>query len=176
MRGEDFVRNLRNLCKQETPPHAWGRSDSATCQLYAPGNTPTCVGKTSSEPPCPPSTGETPPHAWGRLRMIAVADAKIWKHPHMRGEDQKALESKGIGYRNTPTCVGKTIKQEFKRGPKRKHPHMRGEDGDDGGTAAQEPETPPHAWGRRVSFRCALGKAGNTPTCVGKTPEHPERS
>ena len=32
-------------------------------------------------------------------------------------------------------------------------------------------ETPPHAWGRHIRKASEARKAGNTPTCVGKTGE-----
>ena len=91
----------------ETPPHAWGRLDCLPVDEREGGNTPTCVGKTC---------------------MPVSSSGKMWKHPHMRGEDS-ALPSfrqlkaetpphawgrlppvlrEEAGYGNTPTCVGKT--------------------------------------------------------------------
>ena len=52
---------------------------------------------------------------------------------------------------------------------RRKHPHVRGEDDAQYEVVPEERETPPRAWGR-LAFARKLGfKAGNTPTCVGKT-------
>ncbi len=46
---------------------------------------------------------------------------------------------------------------------------MRGEDDAQYEVVPEERETPPRAWGR-LAFARKLGfKAGNTPTCVGKT-------
>ena len=91
----------------ETPPRAWGRRLLAAAVRRRAGNTPTCVGKTRSEP-WPGSPGwehphgrgeddgagqfrrtpeETPPRAWGRHREVG----------HVRH-----------GEGNTPTGVGKT--------------------------------------------------------------------
>ena len=71
---------------------------------------------------------ETPPHAWGRPLPYSA---------------RSSLE------RNTPTCVGKTVKA---------HPSK------DDWT-----ETPPHAWGRPAVAHPEFTPTGNTPTCVGKT-------
>ena len=54
--------------KEETPPRAWGRRLFAKCDVLGKGNTPTCVGKT------------------GAIRLPPPAS---WKHPHVRGEDQR---------------------------------------------------------------------------------------
>ena len=52
-------------------------------------------------------------------------------------------------WRNTPTCVGKTIFTGNKVLIRQKHPHVRGED--------------------LARSHAALQNGGNTPTCVGKT-------
>lgn len=51
-------------------PRAWGRPVDFLTHLVAVGNTPTCVGKTSTYP---------------ELRLFA------WKHPHARGEDPESF-------------------------------------------------------------------------------------
>ena len=91
----------------ETPPHAWGRLDCLPVDEREGGNTPTCVGKTC---------------------MPVSSSGKMWKHPHMRGEDsalpsfrqlkaetpphawgRHLFQLRKPGIRgNTPTCVGKT--------------------------------------------------------------------
>ena len=71
---------------------------------------------------------ETPPHAWGRPTIIGKL---------------------GYYWRNTPTCVGKTLSQATGVYLVKKHPHMRGED--------------------RGEIDVGDGELGNTPTCVGKT-------
>ena len=50
-----------------------------------------------------------------------------------------------------------------------KHPHERGEDSTQKVKALLEEETPPRAWGRRVSKATGVLRWGNTPTSVGKT-------
>ena len=50
-----------------------------------------------------------------------------------------------------------------------KHPHVRGEDKTKDKTEAMARETPPRAWGRLCAFQSRTRRAGNTPTCVGKT-------
>ena len=91
---------------------------------------------------------ETPPHAWGRLAV---------GQPYIPGQG------------NTPTCVGKTRGWTGGSRTAGKHPHMRGEDSAPLRPFLWKLETPPHAWGRRRSSRCAWQGRGNTPTCVGKT-------
>ena len=46
---------------------------------------------------------------------------------------------------------------------------MRGEDDAPHAVGALRPETPPHAWGRRIRLRVSKNTVRNTPTCVGKT-------
>ena len=68
VRGEDGLALALLYRNPETPPRAWGRRRCLAAVSPRGRNTPTCVGKTS-----------TP----------AAAAARIWKHPHVRGEDQK---------------------------------------------------------------------------------------
>ena len=125
--GEDLVMLIENHWQEETPPRVWGRR--GTYSIFAPhvGNTPTCVGKTSTAiTPRPtikkhphvcgedyfsmPTSGghtETPPRVWGRL--AENAHSKLW-------------------IRNTPTCVGKTGVWPQHRRVLQKHPHVCGED------------------------------------------------
>ena len=168
MRGEDVLGGLPHPLPKETPPHAWGRPVRHVEYAGQPGNTPTCVGKTTA--------------CWGALRTRR-------KHPHMRGEDYAAQVERivsvetpphawgrlpGTGRReaeqgNTPTCVGKTQCSEGDGRHVGKHPHMRGEDLMRCTVTASFSETPPHAWGRRSFRRAGHLAERNTPTCVGKT-------
>ena len=98
---------------------------------------------------------ETPPRAWGRPARYHA----------------EAQES-----RNTPTCVGKTVRPRYRKVCAWKHPHVRGEDAAPELLVALKSETPPRAWGR-LPFVLQLGKSNrNTPTCVGKTPKRRCRS
>ena len=107
MRGEDNGNISPNNLARETPPHAWGRPQKLDWREPGMGNTPTCVGKTSSRSPSL------------SLRR---------KHPHMRGEDRESAPLKGRLDGNTPTCVGKTFSLDVSELSDEKHPHMRGED------------------------------------------------
>ena len=168
MRGEDGKNPPCRRNDPETPPHAWGRPDDYVFRAGAPGNTPTCVGKTR-EP-----------------RIKALLEGK---HPHMRGEDELS-SSETVYYLetpphawgrrvltegwdctsgNTPTCVGKTCRLRTPGSETKKHPHMRGEDLFCPVVSWPVPETPPHAWGRLHHLICGPEGPGNTPTCVGKT-------
>ena len=68
MRGEDPSTVTTPPETMETPPHAWGRLGLSGDSGLSPGNTPTCVGKTSE---------------------AKETTALPGKHPHMRGEDGK---------------------------------------------------------------------------------------
>ena len=146
----------------------WGRRNCRGVQPLRAGNTPTCVGKTDVQ---------------GRRRY------RLWKHPHVCGEDSAAagarrgcaetpprvwgrptLVSDNVTVtRNTPTCVGKTRRgrRTFKKGGK--HPHVCGEDGKGAFGPGEDQETPPRVWGRHQPSEVRRGPFGNTPTCVGKT-------
>ncbi len=152
----------------ETPPRAWGRHQRHRREPENRRNTPTGVGKThrdghqsrakrkhphgrGEDPttrPCTNCARETPPRAWGRLPKSGGGGA-------MR--------------RNTPTGVGKTAGCERADLRGQKHPHGRGEDRPGRRPVSLRSETPPRAWGRRVSGVCAESELRNTPTGVGKT-------
>ena len=66
VRGEDRHGKGGGVWDIETPPRAWGRQSGPSIFLMKYGNTPTCVGKTSS---------------------LACFSFCRWKHPHVRGED-----------------------------------------------------------------------------------------
>ena len=131
-------------------------------------NTPTCVGKTQDS---------------------QAKNTRMWKHPHVRGEDMdwrfacfcpletpprawgRLTSGRSVDFltRNTPTCVGKT---PYKAGNGRiqgKHPHVRGEDEMTRPACRPPQETPPRAWGRPLFQHFLKERIGNTPTCVGKT-------
>src|SRR5690606_13083815 len=101
-----------------------------------------------------PEPQETPPRAWGRLVPVCRGDGALG---------------------NTPTGVGKTIRQGLGQVVLGKHPHGRGEDFDGHPEAGVLAETPPRAWGRHTGRWLAYLGMGNTPTGVGKT-KKPERS
>ena len=107
------------------------------------------MGKTNSGPLDQVIPSETPPRAWGR-----------------RGRPQPTP----LEQRNTPTCVGKTRCRSTMTSSPWKHPHVRGEDFTRINARPAIQETPPRAWGRLVGAACPCLVAGNTPTCVGKTP------
>ena len=109
VRGEDELVSPSTTLMGETPPRAWGRHSGHSFRHAGRRNTPTCVGKTH----------HARRHAYVR-----------WKHPHVRGEDPCEIienlsgretpprawgrpvmvpqEIEAVG--NTPTCVGKTLR------------------------------------------------------------------
>ncbi len=90
----------------------------------------------------------SPPHAWGRHRNSLATEHSD---------------------RFTPTCVGKTLPQEFPPVLIPVHPHMRGEDRCGGSRLNVTSGSPPHAWGRLPQFGGSCQFRRFTPTCVGKT-------
>ncbi len=72
-------------------------------------------------------------------------------------------------FRNTPTCVGKTIEEQMIRNKSRKHPHVCGENFAVKGLKDAVEETPPRVWGKPFGDMASKLEKGNTPTCVGKT-------
>ena len=68
-----------------------------------------------------------------------------------------------------PTCVGKTAGTSEHSSVTWKHPHVRGEDLMKLRGRSSCTETPPRAWGRRITPDAMRMFDGNTPTCVGKT-------
>ena len=169
VRGEDCFPVVVNRQAPETPPRAWGRRHPITVSANCGGNTPTCVGKT--------------------LAGFKKEDV-LEKHPHVRGEDATKtgvfskeqetpprawgrlndLGNMSMLYGNTPTCVGKTYRPREILAVQRKHPHVRGEDLVAPNACTLQSETPPRAWGRPAELVDGCINLGNTPTCVGKTP------
>ena len=66
VRGEDELHSMTAGETMETPPRAWGRHIMGAHDFVHNRNTPTCVGKT---------------------QVQADRFDKVWKHPHVRGED-----------------------------------------------------------------------------------------
>ena len=111
------------------------------------------------------------------------------KHPHVRGENRPSVARKQfsfetpprawgkrsrnngrvLSWRNTPTCVGKTLDLVPVLDEKEKHPHVRGENSRTVPPWISAGETPPRAWGKHPNACRAGIWYGNTPTCVGKT-------
>ncbi len=180
VRGEDLSGRVLSSPTRETPPRAWGGRFFLPCWHCPPGNTPTCVGRTAG----------------------GGAAGRIWKkHPHVRGEDPlarpagrqpaetppRAWGGPQLGNlqhgraRNTPTCVGRTGCRAWISPSRRKHPHVRGEDWIWPNRGPGFTETPPRAWGGLRQVEPGRTRAGNTPTCVGRTPRpegrqwHPQK-
>ena len=117
----------------------------------------------------PPKRAETPPRVWGRPLPGFRKNFLEWKHPHGCGEDGRAWRLASLGWRNTPTGVGKTRADDDVLLLLQKHPHGCGEDVPFDVALQPIPETPPRVWGRQC-VRMGLRATGrNTPTGVGKT-------
>ncbi len=161
---QKLIRKLR----EETPPRAWGRAASETCQGRRSGNTPTGVGKSNREMGQklpdqkhphgrgeeahdrnhPPFFRETPPRAWGRALSPSLPSVLL---------------------RNTPTGVGKRAQRLPDRCQREKHPHGRGEELRSSAGVPCQLETPPRAWGRVTPGFPSTSTRRNTPTGVGKS-------
>ncbi len=67
--------------------------------------------------------------------------------------------------------MGKTLCYDVNRVVIKKHPHVHGEDPIKHPDADGILETPPRAWGRLPAITDLAKGFGNTPTCMGKTPD-----
>ncbi len=169
VRGEDFRRAAVFNRLVETPPRAWGRQRQECLVILLVGNTPTCVGKTSSSH-SPRSFSQKHPHVRGEDAMnLLYQDEAAETPPRAWGRRRQAAAMPPF-FGNTPTCVGKTPSSTRHRGSPRKHPHVRGEDPIIILFSVAMIETPPRAWGRLILFHLFYASIRNTPTCVGKTP------
>ncbi len=144
--GEDRGSFMSVKVASETPPRVWGRQFKLCIRRGVTGNTPTCVGKTASD---------------------STIKARLEKHPHVCGEDQRNLTRIKCRWetpprvwgrlrlvnratwhtRNTPTCVGKTRINRHCTRCTRKHPHVCGEDFGNGRHQSLHGETHPHVCG-----------------------------
>ena len=166
--GEDTCWRIRRTGAAETPPRAWGRRLRRIRHRHVNRNTPTCVGKTGK---LTPGFGlsRKHPHVRGEDDFFAAGSCKSQETPPRAWGRQLAAQSDRRVNGNTPTCVGKTQRNVYRTGGKRKHPHVRGEDPPWTAPGYQPAETPPRAWGRHSGYVMAWVDPGNTPTCVGKT-------
>jgi len=89
----------------------------------------------------------TPPRVWGRA-FIGVTAPSI--------------------FRDTPTCVGKSIEPAVPSALAKGHPHVCGEEKSLDVKPRLELGTPPRVWGRVESDPHSETRGGDTPTCVGK--------
>ena len=168
MRGEDRSRRVVGLSSGGSPPHARGRLAAELRFVGVRRITPACAGKTT-----------------GGVTVLA----SLWDHPRMRGEDRRRAGEKralqgspphargrrgtqsggSLRTRITPACAGKTARRPAHRASPRDHPRMRGEDCRPSSTSAKARGSPPHARGRRSSWRPRPSRPGITPACAGKT-------
>ena len=109
VRGEDAHGDDEQAHIPETPPRAWGRPYAMHGNRVLFGNTPTCVGKTAQSG-CEPAVLGKHPHVRGEDLRERAPSPKSMKHPHVRGEDQTLYRQTRQPVRNTPTCVGKTLR------------------------------------------------------------------
>ena len=84
MRGEDTTLYNLNVLNQGTYPHAWGRPLAFVTRATCVRNIPTYVGKTA---------------------IGDVSLAKLWEHPHVRGEDSGAEQIKTKFVGKTARCA-----------------------------------------------------------------------
>ena len=129
VRGEDNGGGWGDAVGAETPPRAWGRLHHDSRRDCMNRNTPTCVGKTMPDDVQGVLLRNTPTCV-GKTRWPSKWAETAKKHPHVRGEDTKSHASTTMSaetpprawgrlkvlpkycrfFRNTPTCVGKTLR------------------------------------------------------------------
>ncbi len=125
----------------------------------------------------------------GKTRSGFFCPDTLEKHPHVHGEDEFASDdtdpsaetplrawgrlsvpfNRFSSSGNTPTCMGKTSIIHSSKRHTWKHPHVHGEDIGTVDYGVDGLETPPRAWGRPEWILLLSDRAGNTPTCMGKT-------
>ena len=167
VRGEDATKALEAASQQETPPRAWGRSQSATRPICTSRNIPTCVGKIGQQTAGPASTRKHP-HVRGEDSSLATAALTSAETPPRAWGRSLTRPVEISADRNTPTCVGKIAAAYPASVRPQKHPHVRGEDETLQLDLAELEETPPRAWGRSGFLMSGRSLRRNTPTCVGK--------
>ena len=167
VRGEDDSPAQNRWTYTGSPPRAWGRSSDSSHVGQGGRFTPTCVGKMTRE---------------NNLKPLLPV------HPHVRGEDSRSgllassysgspprawgrydgLVGRGVGFRFTPTCVGKMVSVSVTAPALPVHPHVRGEDSRTSRPTRWSCGSPPRAWGRWPRSPGGSGRRRFTPTCVGK--------
>ena len=167
-RGEDLITQFSVNKRVETPPQAWGRLFFNQSVLAKFGNTPTGVGKTQvwRGNPC---GSRKHPHRRGEDSASSLADTCCKETPPQAWGRLWSIKSTSLADRNTPTGVGKTAADRLGDASSKKHPHRRGEDQFGFELPRLLEETPPQAWGRRLTDQPLNGHGRNTPTGVGKT-------
>ena len=168
VRGEDYGSRARSSTGCGSPPRAWGGPHRAARSRTTARLTPTCVGRTFLA------------RSIGRTRPA---------HPHVRGEDDAASQTRTLPSGSpprawggrfplspqraasglTPTCVGRTAVVDPRSGLDPAHPHVRGEDTNGAVNLRQGAGSPPRAWGGRGGGPLGADWIRLTPTCVGRT-------
>ena len=112
--------------KVGTPPRMWGKRDGKHIETERLRNTPTHVGKTSSQDRPAGHIAEHP-HACGEnvARQLLRCQSR-GTPPRMWGKRYR-LPEQGVRHRNTPTHVGKTLPMTTKPRDMTEHPHACGE-------------------------------------------------
>ena len=109
VRGEDGSKVDFVGCESETPPRAWGRHGLKTFISENDGNTPTCVGKTKVHLLLR-TTQQKHPHVRGEDALRSIADSRCLETPPRAWGRPQPASTSAAASRNTPTCVGKTLR------------------------------------------------------------------
>ena len=109
VRGEDQILSLIAHFPGETPPRAWGRRSTLAPIKEIARNTPTCVGKTGDTVLLPDQAGKHP-HVRGEDPGQETGLGQIVETPPRAWGRQYVCTKEGKENRNTPTCVGKTLR------------------------------------------------------------------
>ena len=148
--GEERNTSIRDIAKIGTPPRVWGRVRLVYPGDAPDGDTPTCVGKSvqrfidctltrghphvCGEESNPPRNAfhfiGTPPRVWGR---VCGAGTKV------------------VCNRDTPTCVGKSLRFYIRPTALAGHPHVCGEESFCLRSWSSQIGTPPRVWGRGLA-------------------------
>ena len=168
-RGENSSSIMPTPTANGSPPHAWGKCNTALRCFMSSRFTPTRVGKIIS-PVRMPVASSVHPHTRGENGTLdRWPAAPSGSPPHAWGKLPKTGNAE-VDLRFTPTRVGKMHDATLPAWEGTVHPHTRGENCAAAGTGRRHAGSPPHAWGK---FSCAVPPRilrRFTPTRVGKMP------
>ena len=140
VRGDDLLIGFLAADVRGSPPRAWGRHFESESGCRETRFTPTCVGTTTRKLTAWPWRSVHPHVRGDDARAVRIHGARGGSPPRAWGR----LEPLSVGFvvgRFTPTCVGTTPIPHL-TGPSRPvHPHVRG---DDCASALRVPSSPVH--------------------------------
>ena len=126
LRGEYPVSGSQSGERLGSPPLAWGIRHQSNPPKVKEGITPTCVGNTQHTPQ-QLYQSQDHPHLRGEYASPSKNLAPEKGSPPLAWGIRLSITRRPATYRITPTCVGNTLGQGWRRQDYKDHPHLRGE-------------------------------------------------